>query len=262
MTRKTGTKKSLRVRVLGPYGGSAPDCRMTTFLLNETTALDAGALTPMLTLSEQRRVDRVVITHSHFDHVATLPFLLENVFGRRRPIEIVAPGKVLSPLRKHLFNGSLWPDFSRLPSRRNATVRFCPIPGGGAYRTRDLEFAPIPVRHVVPTYGYLVRSATASILFSGDTGPTRRLWEIADATDDLKAIFLEVSFSNAQSKIAAASRHLTPRQIPSELAKTKKTVPVFLYHMKPPSLPAIRREVAKLAMRRLHFLTQGETLEF
>jgi ribonuclease BN (tRNA processing enzyme) len=235
---------------------------MTTFLLNGTTALDAGALTPTLTLEEQRRIDRVVITHSHFDHVATLPFLLENVFGRRKPIEIVAPRKVLSPLRRHLFNGSLWPDFSRLPSRRKATVRFCPIPEGSVYRSRGLSFQPIPVRHVVPTYGYLVRSATASILFSGDTGPTRRLWEVANSAEDLKAIFLEVSFSDAQSKIAAASRHLTPRQIPSELAKTKRTVPVFLYHMKPPSLPAIRREVGKLKMRRLHFLTQGEILEF
>ena len=250
------------MRVLGPYGGSAPDCRMTTFLLNETTSLDAGALTPVLTLAEQRKVDRVVITHSHFDHVATLPFLLENVFGRRRPIEIVAPRNVLSPLRKHLFNDALWPDFTKLPSRRRAMVRFRPISTGGVYRTRDLTFRPIPVHHIVPTYGYLVRGATGSILFSGDTGPTRRLWAAADSAPDLKAIFLEVSFSDAQSKIADASRHLTPRQLPLELAKTKQDVPVYLYHMKPPSLPAIRREVRKLGLRRLHFVTQGETLEF
>lgn len=262
MIRPSGTKKSLRVRVLGPYGGSAPDCLMTTFLLNETSSLDAGALTSMLTLEEQRRVDRVVITHSHFDHVATLPFLLENVFGRRKPIEIVAPPTVLSPLRKHIFNGSLWPDFSKLPSRRNATMRFCPVAPGSVYRTPDLSFQPIPVHHIVPTYGYLVRGKAGSILFSGDTGPTRRLWEAADRADDLKAIFLEVSFSNSQAKIAAASRHLTPRQIPAELVKTRWTVPVFLYHMKPPSLTEIEREVRKLKMRRLHFLRQGDILEF
>ena len=235
---------------------------MTTFLLNETTSLDAGSLTPTLTLAEQRRVDRVVITHSHFDHVATLPFFFENVFGRRRPIEIVAPGPVLAPLRAHLFNGSLWPDFSKLPSRRKATMRFRPIREGSVFRTRDLSFFPVPVHHIVPTYGYLVRSATASILFSGDTGPTSRLWQVADSAEDLKAIFLEVSFSDSQGKLARASRHLTPKQIPAELAKTRQTVPVYLYHMKPPSLSAIRREVKKLRMPRLHFLTQGETLEF
>jgi ribonuclease BN (tRNA processing enzyme) len=255
-------KKTLRVRVLGPFGGSAPGCRMTTFLLNETTSLDAGALTPTLTLAEQRLVDRVVITHSHFDHVATLPFFFENVFGRRKPIEIVAPRRVLTPLRAHLFNGSLWPDFSKLPSRRKAIMKFRPIPEGSVFRTRELSFLPVPVHHIVPTYGYLVRSATASILFSGDTGPTRRLWEVADAADDLKAIFLEVSFSDAQAKIATASLHLTPRLIPGELAKTKKDVPVYLYHMKPPSFPAIAREVKKLKMPRLHFLTGDETLEF
>jgi ribonuclease BN (tRNA processing enzyme) len=235
---------------------------MTTFLLNETSSLDAGALTSTLTLREQGRVDRVVVTHPHFDHVATLPFFFENVFGRRKPIEIIAPESVLGPLREHLFNGSLWPDFSKLPSRRRATMRFRPIPEGSVYRARDLSFLPIPVHHIVPTYGYLVRTRTASILFSGDTGPTRRLWQIADAAPDLKAIFLEVSFSDAQSKIAAASRHLTPRQIPGELAKTRQDVPVFLYHMKPPSFPAIRREIRKLRMPRLHFLTGDERLEF
>lgn len=250
------------MRVLGPYGGSAPDCRMTTFLLNETTLLDAGALTSMLTLAEQRRVDHVVITHSHFDHVATLPFFFENVFGRRKPIEIAAPRQVLDPLRKHLFNGSLWPDFSKLPSRRKATMRFRPIREGSVFRTRDLSFLPVPVHHIVPTYGYLVRSATASILFSGDTGPTQRLWEVADSAEDLKAIFLEVSFSDSQTKIAKASRHLTPKQIPGELAKTRQTAPVYLYHMKPPSLSAIEREVRRLRNPRLSFLREGQVLEF
>ncbi|MGH9441348.1 MAG: MBL fold metallo-hydrolase [Thermoanaerobaculia bacterium] len=235
---------------------------MTTFLLNETTSLDAGALTSTLTLAEQGRIDRVVITHPHFDHVATLPFFFENAFGRRKPIEIVAPPTVISPLRRHLFNGALWPDFSKLPSRRKATVKFHPIAPGSVYRTRELSFQPIPVHHIVPTYGYLVRGATASILFSGDTGPTQRLWRAADSAADLRAIFLEVSFSDTQWKIAAASRHLTPRQIPEELAKTRQTVPVFLYHMKPPSLAAIRSEIRKLKMPRLHFLRQGETLEF
>jgi ribonuclease BN (tRNA processing enzyme) len=235
---------------------------MTTFLLNETTSLDAGALTPTLTLDEQNRVERVVVTHAHFDHVATLPFFLENVFAPRRPVEIVAPRNVLDPLRAHLFNDALWPDFSRLPSRRRATMRFRSIREGAVYRTRDLSFVPIAVRHIVPTYGYLVRSRKASILFSGDTAPTHRLWQIADSADDLKAIFLEVSFSDSQGKIAEASRHLTPRQIAPEIGKTRRDVPVFLYHMKPPSFPAIEREVRRLRNPRLSFLREGQVLEF
>jgi ribonuclease BN (tRNA processing enzyme) len=234
---------------------------MTTFLLNESSALDAGALTPSLTIAEQRKIRRVVLTHSHVDHVATLPFFIENLFGSSRSVEIAAPASVLNPIRKHLFNDELWPDFSRLPSRKSATVRFRPIRPGGAYRSGGLSFRPIPVFHIVPTFGYLVSAAGRSILFSGDTGPTRRLWNAADRARDLKAIFLEVSFSDDQEDVARAARHLTPKMIPGELAKTRSQAPVFLYHMKPPSLEAIRREVRALRMPRLRFLRQGETLE-
>jgi ribonuclease BN (tRNA processing enzyme) len=235
---------------------------MTTFLVNETTALDAGALTSTLELSEQRRLDRVVVSHAHFDHVATLPFLFENVFGRPRPVDIIAPEKVLAPLRKHLFNDELWPDFTRLPSRRRPTARLRALVEGKTHRFPGLSIRPVRVSHIVPTFGYLVSTPSASILFSGDTGPTRALWSLAEESENLKAIFLEVSFSNAQETIAKASKHLIPRQLPGELAKTTRTVPVFLYHMKPPSADAIRREVKALKMPRLSFLEQGQILTF
>jgi ribonuclease BN (tRNA processing enzyme) len=235
---------------------------MTTFLINGTTALDAGALTPVLSLAEQRRIDRVVVTHAHFDHVATLPFFFENVFGRRTPIEIAAPAPVLSALRRHLFNDALWPDFTRLPSRRRATVRFRPIGPGKEYRAAGLSFRPVKVNHIVPTFGYLVSADSGSVLFSGDTGPTAALWKAADSADDLKAIFLEVSFSNAQEAVARVSKHMIPRYLKAELAKTAQDVPVYLYHMKPPSAAAIRREVKALKMPRLRFLEEGQILRF
>jgi ribonuclease BN (tRNA processing enzyme) len=235
---------------------------MTTFLLNESTSLDAGALTPMLSLEEQQRVRRVVITHAHFDHIATLPFFLENVFSRREPTEIIAPDPVLALLKRHLFNDALWPDFSKLPNAQKASVKFRPVAEETTFRAGGLSFLPVRVSHIVPTYGYRVTRPGGAVLFSGDTGPTRRLWEIADATRDLKAIFLEVSFSDAQEEIACASRHLTPRMLPSEIAKSRKRVPIFLYHMKPPSLVAIEKEVRALREPRLRILKGEETLVF
>ncbi len=262
MTSRGKGNERLRIRVVGPFGGSAPDCRMTTFLVNETTALDAGALTPVLSIAEQRKIDRVVVTHAHFDHVATLPFFFENVFGRRTPIEIAAPPPVLAALRRHLFNDALWPDFTRLPSRGRPTVRLRPIAAGKEFRAAGLAFRPVRVNHIVPTFGYLVSSGSSAVLFSGDTAPTSALWKLADSADDLKAIFLEVSFSNAQEAIARASKHLIPRLIPAEIAKTSRNVPVFLYHLKPPSAAAIRREVKALKNPRLRFVEQNQVLEF
>ena len=79
---------------------------------------------------------------------------------------------------------------------------------------------------------------------------------------DLKAIFLEVSFSDAQAAVARASCHLTPRLLPGELAKAPPRVPVYLYHMKPPSLPRIRREVAALGEPRLRLLESERSFRF
>ena len=82
----------MRVRVLGAYGGSTPWHRQTSFLLDGTVSLDAGALTQSLTLEEQSRVRSIIVTHSHLDHIASLPFLVENLFGRTRdPVEVAAP---------------------------------------------------------------------------------------------------------------------------------------------------------------------------
>jgi ribonuclease BN (tRNA processing enzyme) len=248
--------------VLGPYGGSAPGYRMTTFLIDGETALDAGALTESLPLSVQRRIRRVVLTHAHFDHIASLPFLIENLYGRGSPLELVAPAPVLASLRKHVFNDATWPDFTRLPSPARPTLSLRPIPVGRPFRAGDVTFTPLTVDHVVPAYGYLVSKRGRAVLFSGDTMPTHKLWQAARGARDLKAIFLEVSFSDAQKEVARDSCHLTPELLPGELAKAPDHVPVYLYHMKPPSLARIRSEVEALGEPRLRLLDSERSFRF
>ncbi len=235
---------------------------MTTFLLDGETALDAGSLTDALPLSAQRRIRRVVLTHAHFDHVASLPFLLENLYGRPAPLEVAAPPPVLASLRRHLFNDVVWPDFSRLPSRAKPTLVYRPVAAGRPFRAGGLSLLPLPVDHLVPAFGYLVSKPGRAVLFSGDTMPTEGLWKRARRAAELKAIFLEVSFSNAQADVARASCHLTPALLPRELEKAPARVPVYLYHMKPPSLSRIRREVAALDEPRLRLLESERSFRF
>ena len=253
----------MRVRVLGAYGGSSPWHRQTSFLLDGTVALDAGALTQSLTLEEQAKVRSILVTHSHLDHVASLPFLVENVFGRpQSAIEVVGPKDVTTLLQAHLFNDAVWPDFTRIPTHLLPAVTFRVVEAGVPFRVNGLHALAVPVSHVVPTFGYLLWDDRACVVFSGDTGPTEALWAEARRRDDLKAIFVECSFPDSMAEIAEVSRHLTPATLALEMRKFPASVPVNLYHMKPPTLPQLRADVAALSEPRVRILDDGDELEF
>jgi ribonuclease BN (tRNA processing enzyme) len=240
----------MEFRVLGSFGGDSPDCRMTSFLIDGSVVIDAGAITRALTIAEQRKIRHVLISHTHMDHTATLPFLIENIFGaNREPVSVYCSGRVLGAVRRHLFNNDTWPDFTRIPDHLEPSVRFQEIsaevpfviaglPGG------DLEVTAVEVDHIVPTTAFVLRQGSSSVIFTSDTGPTERIWEVANATPDLKALITECSFPNRLQAVADISRHLTPSTLAVELAKLHRRVPVFIYHFKPPYVEELRAELA------------------
>jgi ribonuclease BN (tRNA processing enzyme) len=253
----------LQIRVLGAYGGSTPSHRQTSFLIGGSVALDAGALTESLSLEEQAKIRAVLVTHSHMDHVSSLPFLVENVFGRvNEAIEIIAPQEVVTSLQTHLFNNDLWPDFTRIPNHLLPTVSFRVVETGVPFCVNGLTVVAIPVSHVVPTFGYLVSDANGTVVFSGDTGPTEALWSAAREAKNLKGIFVECSFPNEMTEIAEISKHFTPKSLQCEMAKFPPRVPIHLYHMKPPTLAMLEGEIAALGSPRLRILRDDDQLSF
>lgn len=253
----------MQIKVLGAYGGSTPQHRQTSFLIDDRVALDAGALTESLSLEAQAKVRAILLTHSHMDHVASLPFLVENVFGRAEgPIEVLAPPEVVSSLKTHLFNDDLWPDFTRIPNHLLPTFTFRAIEARKPIQVHGLTVVAIPVFHVVPTFGYVISDGKSAVVFSGDTGATDELWEVARREPNLKAIFVECSFPDEMERIAEISRHFTPKTLHAEMVKFPPIVPVNLYHMKPPTLLALRGQVAALAEARITLLDDGDTLDY
>ena len=223
---------------------------MTSFLVDGGLAVDAGAITRVLSIEEQCRVHHILISHSHMDHTASLPFLIENSFSNGdQAVTIYCTKRVLSNVRRHLFNNDTWPDFSRIPNHLYPSVRFEKIeaerpfvidglPGG------PVEVTAIPVNHIVPTVGFLIRQGGGSFLFTSDTGPTERVWEVVNDTPGLGALITECSFPNRLQNIADVSLHLTPATLASEIQKVRASVPIHIYHFKPPYVDELRAEIA------------------
>jgi len=253
----------MRIEVLGSYGGESINCRLTSLLINDTIALDAGSLSQALPIERQRKIETVLVTHSHMDHTNSLPFFIENVYGgERTSIDVYASAATTYSVRKHLFNNASWPDFTRLPNNLLPSIRFRELEEEIPIVLNGVTFTPFFVDHLVPTFGYLIEQDGVSVIWSSDTGPTVRLWEIANTARGLVAICLDTSFDNSMQRIADLSLHLTPQTLELELEKLERDVAVYLHHLKPPCIERIVHEVKALENPKIRFLEQGRAYEF
>lgn len=253
----------MELRVLGCSGGEAEGHRLTGLLVNGRVAIDAGCLTTALSIPEQVGIRHIFITHSHLDHICTLPFYTKNIFGHTDvPIEIHALPETLDALRRHLFNDELWPDFSVIPSPDNPIIRYSELNSEQVFELEGLRITPILVNHLVPCVGYRIEDDHSAFIFTSDTAETDRIYEIANETSNLRLFITEVSFPNDQNWLAEASRHLTPAKLEGELRKLKADVPVGIYHLTPGDRPVILPELEAIGDPRVRLLDQGNLFQF
>ena len=160
----------MRLRILGCSGGIGGDLRTTSMLLDHDILIDAGTGVADLSLSELKQIDHVFVTHSHLDHIACIPFLVDAVGGMRSaPVTVHATGLTLRALREHIFNWKIWPDFSQIPSGQAPYMQYEEIRVGEPVRLGQRTITPLPANHVVPAIGFCLDSGKASLVFTGDT---------------------------------------------------------------------------------------------
>jgi cAMP phosphodiesterase len=252
------------LKVLGCHGGETPKHRTSSFLLDDRMAVDAGALTSMLSLEEQRRITTVLVSHPHMDHVRDLATIADNRCQQGGPpLEIVGIPDTVKTLKKHFFNDRLWPDFSKIDTSEGPTIRYRAIRPEKTERIDGYRVTPVLVHHTVDTAGFVIDDGRSTIAYSGDTGPTERLWQVVNGLPKLDALLLEVSFPNEQADLARVSGHLTPDMVRDELAKLEKAsdLPVLLYHVKPVFEQVVHRELARIRGRNLRILQLHDQLD-
>jgi ribonuclease BN (tRNA processing enzyme) len=257
----------MEIRVLGCHGSQLPGYGLTGFLIDSTTLLDAGAVTSVLALEEQVRIDHVLITHAHMDHIRELTSLADNLcyLNRDYPLTIVSTPQVIESLKAHIFNGVIWPDFSLIPSLERPAIRFMTIRPGVRTGFGHLNVTAVPVHHTVETVAYMIEAETdrrpTSVIFVGDTGPTEEIWKVAGRGDDIRAIFVETSLPEEMIAIAEQTGHLTPAGLARELKKLGVYHPqIYLYHMKIQYHREIQREISLLGNGNIHVLRDGQVI--
>ncbi len=238
------------VIMLGSSGKNAGTRQYaTTYLLNQAVAIDAGCLGFHSSPQQQASVGHLFLTHAHADHIATLPFFLENVWTPAAECPIVyGSAQTLATLRRSVFNGEVWPDFVAMSERMAPFLRLQPLQPGVCVMAGGLSVTPVEVNHSAGAFGYIVRGAGAAVIFGGDSGPTTRLWQLAAETAGLRAIFLEASFPNRMAAIAEASLHLTSAMFCREAAKAPPGARIIAVHLKAAYRDEIARELTELGI--------------
>jgi cAMP phosphodiesterase len=239
----------MELRVIGCHGGETPHHRTSAFVLDERLAIDAGSLTSGLDLKSQFRLQAALISHAHLDHVRDLATIADNrCQADCEPLIVAASGPTLRVLKKHFFNNLLWPDFTEIPSKTRPTLRFVELKTEKPVEIAGYTVRSIAVNHTIDSSGFIVESKGQAIAYSGDTGPTDRLWELLNAQENLKALLLEVSFPNREQRLATVSGHHTPRTLIRDLKKfdRPKDLPALLYHVKPVFQSEVEQECARL----------------
>jgi ribonuclease BN (tRNA processing enzyme) len=235
----------MKIRVLGCSGGiGGRHLRTTSLLIDHDILIDAGTGVGDLAIAELAQIDHVFITHSHLDHTACLPFIVDTVGEmRNRPLTVHATEATLEIMRAHLFNWSTWPDFSEIPTAEEPFMQFSAIEVGQAVEIDGRRIVPLPADHTVPAVAFQVDSGNGSLVFSGDTGPCPPLWDAVNQIRNLRYLIIECAFSDREKRLAVLSKHLCPSMLMEELTYLQRDAEVFITHLKPGQIELTMQEI-------------------
>jgi ribonuclease BN (tRNA processing enzyme) len=241
----------MQIRVLGCSGSIAAGCRTTAFLVDQRVLIDAGTGVGDLTLDELAAVDHIVLSHSHLDHVLGVPLLADSVMRRRvgrPPIQVHGLPATLNALRQHVFNGVIWPDFTRLPKPDQPILSLVPFEVGQVLDLGGQAIEVLPALHTVPAVGFAVMGSSGAWVFTGDTAAHDALWQRLQQLT-VHTLVIETAFRDDERQLAAVSRHLHPAALGRELQKLTQPARVFVTHIKPGEMDAVMGEIRALDTR-------------
>lgn len=255
----------MKLRVLGCSGGiGGRHLRTTSLLVDNDILIDAGTGVGDVSLAELMLIDHIFITHSHLDHVCSIPFLVDTVGGmRNKPLIVHATEPTLEIIRNHIFNWSIWPDFTQVPTPSKPFMRYEPMELGETVELKGRKITSLPANHVVPAVGFQVDSGQASLVFTGDTTTHDPLWKVVNKITNLRYLIIETAFCNRERELAVAAKHFCPSLLAEELPKLERSAEIFITHLKPGEIELTMQEVEDCAGQyKPRMLQNNQVFEF
>ena len=253
-------------QVLGCSGAIAAGCKTTAFLLDDDVLIDAGTGVGDLPLAALAKIEHILISHSHLDHIVSIALLADSVMRQRQaegrgPIRVHALPETLAALRAHIFNGVIWPDFTRLPSAEHPVLELLPFAVGDVLALGSRRIEVLSAAHSVPAVGFAADGGDAGWwVYTGDTGPNPALWQRLRRMQ-VAHLVIETAFSDEERQIARISRHLCPTALGDELAQLEGSVDVHITHVKPGEMDAVMGAIGRLGSpHRIHALAAGQMM--
>lgn len=224
----------MKIRVLGCSGSATDGLDTTTFLINDKILIDAGTGVRKLSINELKNVSDIVITHSHLDHIAYLPFIGDSLFDEvDRPINIYCLKETESHLKENIFNNAIWPDFLSIRGRHDSSVfSIKNIVGGVDYRISGVTVEAVRVNHTVPSVGLRVSEESHSFAFTGDTTTNDDFWSMVNSHQQLDLLIAECAFPTKMSKMSEIAGHYNPKTLHVDLEKCKLNTKILISHLK------------------------------
>lgn len=240
----------MKIQILGAHQFESKGNRLTSLLIDETLAIDAGGLTSALPVEEQKKIKAVLLTHHHFDHTRDLVTLAANCgFYWRGQLEVCGLRYTLERVTDCLLDGKMYVNFLEYPNKEQPCVLLRNIE---AYERKEIagyEVLALPSSHPVPTVGYEVSSPERkSVFYTGDaTVGISRCWKHVSP----QLLITEVTGLNKYGDWLRRSGHLSAMLLKEELIQfrdLKGYLPrIVVIHLGNAFQDEIAREVAEVA---------------